>query len=77
MINKNVLAVYEDYRSIIWKLENVRQKLDKLPPKIKTKVSEALDTTQSDLLNIANLLLDVTNCETDSDLEFLLDLQVA
>jgi hypothetical protein len=66
---------YEYCRSILMNNELVDKEIEKISnPQLRKRITEIFQIAQSDMLILTDFLIEVMNCESESDLEMLLDL---
>lgn len=70
----------DDLKVIVYRSEHIRNNFfndlkpkSELQEKVKNHVNEYLQTLVADALNCYDLLFEICTCETDSDLEILID----
>ena len=75
MESNNIQTLYEECRTILINTEPISYKLDFIKqPQLREKLVEMFRTAQSDLMILTNFLYELMNCETESDIEYLIDL---
>ena len=75
MENEKLIQIYEGVRSILLNSESISEQISKLThTQLKERLIELNRTAQSDLLILTDFLIELMNCETESDLDFLLEL---
>ena len=75
MDSNNVLKLYEGSRSLMVNTEPIAKAIDQITnPQLKEKLFELSRTIQCDLLILTDFLYEVAQCETESDLELLLEI---
>lgn len=75
MENEKLVQIYESVRSILLNTESISGQIATLThSQLKERLTDLNRTVQSDLLILTDFLIEVMNCESDSDLDFLLEL---
>jgi len=75
MQEKIINTLYESCRLILMNTEPVSKEIEIIPnSQLREKLFEIFRTAQSDLLILTDILFEIMNCESESDLEILLDL---
>jgi len=75
MKSENIQSLYETCRTILINTEPISVQLEQVNnPQLKEKLIEIFRTVQSDLMIMTDFLYELMNCESESDIEFLLDL---
>ncbi|MHB8337934.1 MAG: hypothetical protein ACYDEE_11015 [Ignavibacteriaceae bacterium] len=72
-LNEQANKIYESTRTILLNTEPVSKEIEKISYHLlRDKLLEILRTCQADLLILNDVLIDVMNCESEEDIEFLL-----
>ncbi len=75
MENEKLIQIYESVRSVMLNSENITEQITTLThSQLKERLTELTRTAQSDLLILTDFLIEAMNSETESDLDFLLEL---
>ena len=79
-MNEAIMELYENVRNNIQVVENYRCRFrnsfparNKLQRNILAQIEEETKTIEADLLNLVNLLYDLSLCETEDDFEIFLN----
>lgn len=75
MEKEKLIQIYESVRSILMNSESISEQITLLThSQLKERLTELTRTAQSDLLILTDFVIEAMNCETESDLDFLLEL---
>ena len=73
-IQEELNPIYEKTRSLLLQSEPISRQIENIPhPQLKEKLIEVAQTCQADLLILNDILISAMDCETESDLELILD----
>lgn len=71
---ENIKQLYEDSRQLLLSTEPLNEKLTGIRnPQLRETLKEYLQTVQSDLLILTDLLFELITCEDESEIEFLIE----
>ena len=74
----NLLQLYESNRILLLKTEPITKAIEQIKnPQLKEKLIELSQTVQCDLLILTDFLYEATQCETESDIDLLLEINSA
>jgi hypothetical protein len=72
-LNEQANKIYESTRTILLNTEPVSKEIENISNHLlRDKLLEILRTCQADLLILNDVLIDIMNCESENDIEFLL-----
>lgn len=75
MENEKLIQIYESVRSVLLNSECISTQITTLTHlQLKERLTDLNRTVQSDLLILTDFLIELMNCENDSDLDYLLEL---
>ena len=68
-------SLYSSCREILLNTEPISKEIERITnPQLRESIKEIFRTAQTDLLILTDFLIEVMNCENESDLEMLLEL---
>ncbi len=67
-------TIYESTRSLLLSTEPISKKIDEIShSKLRDRLQEIFRTCQADLLILNDFLIEIINCETEEEIEFLIE----